>query len=84
LEQSEKAEPPGTQSEYPAQRPFLQSARAARERNTKIKENTMMKKHSMKKMLRSIVCMVLIAAMALACMGCAKKEEPKTEQKENE
>ena len=38
-----------------------------------------MKKHSMKKMLRSIVCMVLIAAMALACMGCAKKEEPKTE-----
>ena len=40
----------------------------------------MMKKHSMKKMLRSIVCMVLIAAVALACMGCAKKEEPKTEQ----
>ena len=38
-----------------------------------------MNKHSMKKMLRSFVCMVLIAAMALACMGCAKKEEPKTE-----
>ena len=38
-----------------------------------------MTKHSMKKMLRSFVCMVLIAAMALACMGCAKKEEPKTE-----
>ena len=34
-----------------------------------------MNKHSMKKMLRSIVCMVLIAAMALACMGCAKKDE---------
>ena len=35
-----------------------------------------MKKHSMKKMLRSIVCVALIAAMALACMGCAEKEEP--------
>ena len=38
-----------------------------------------MTKHSMKKMLRSFVCVVLIAAMALACMGCAKKEEPKVE-----
>ena len=38
-----------------------------------------MTKHSMKKMLRAFVCMVLIAAMALACMGCAKKEEPKAE-----
>ena len=39
----------------------------------------MMNKHSMVKMLRSIVCMVLIAAMALACMGCAKKEEPQAD-----
>ena len=39
-----------------------------------------MNKHSMKKMLRSIVCMVLIAAMALACMGCAKKDVPPVEK----
>ena len=38
-----------------------------------------MSKHSMMKMLRAFVCVVLIAAMALACMGCAKKEEPKVE-----
>ena len=39
----------------------------------------MMKKHSKRNLLRSIVCMALIAAMALACMGCGAKEEPAAE-----
>ena len=38
-----------------------------------------MKKHSKRNLLRSIVCMVLIAALALACMGCGAKDEPKAE-----
>ena len=38
-----------------------------------------MKKHSIRKMLRCVVCMVLIAAMALVCMGCAKKADSQAE-----
>ena len=39
----------------------------------------MMKNHSKRNLLRSIVCVALIAAMALACMGCGAKEEPQAE-----
>jgi len=37
-----------------------------------------MKRNSMKKMLSVLLCMVLIAAMALSMAACGSKEEPKT------
>jgi len=44
----------------------------------------MMKMNSMRKLLSVILCMVLIAAMALLTTGCGSKEEPPVTQEATE
>ena len=73
LERSEKADAQSAKSKYPAGKlpePMTASAGRAGKQKIYCKENAMMKMKQMKKMLASILCMVLIAALALIAAGC--------------
>ena len=73
MEFSEKAEGLGTKVGISGAR-FLRNCREGRQvGKIQFKENTMMKKSSLRKLLAIIGCMVLIAAMALVMTGCGSK-----------
>ena len=69
LEFSEKVGFWCTKPEYPEAKPFIRCGAGIR-KEIIIKEHTSMKMNSVRKWLSFIVCMVLIAAMALCMSGC--------------
>lgn len=71
---SEKAELCYTKSEYPGHYRGY-GLRNRRIRNKSNKGNTSMKQHSMKKKLSAMLCMVLIAALALTMTACGGKQD---------
>ena len=75
MEFSEKAEGSGVKVGISGAN-FLYKSREGRQvGKIQFKENTMMRKSSLRKLLAIIGCMVLIAAMALVITGCGSKEE---------